>query len=149
MDRILMNYLRVSQHMSRQFRTHFGKLDLTFPQALTLSVLGQEGRLPMGELSRQTGSANSTVSGIVDRLERLGLARRLRSELDHRVILVETTEKYQQLRKQAATGVNEYFEGLLSTLADGEREEIAAALELLDRALCQNETSQEGKSVVN
>ncbi len=149
MDRILMNYLRVSQHMSRQFRTHFGKLDLTFPQALTLSVLGQEGRLPMGELSRQTGSANSTVSGIVDRLERLGLARRLRSELDHRVILVETTEKYQQLRKQAATGVNEYFEGLLSTLADGEREEIAAALELLDRTLCQNETSQEGKSVVN
>lgn len=149
MDRILMNYLRVSQHMSRQFRTHFGKLDLTFPQALTLSVLGQEGRLPMGELARQTGSANSTVSGIVDRLERLGLARRLRSELDHRVILVETTEKYQQLRKQAATGVNEYFEGLLSALTDGEREEIAAALELLDRTLCQNETSQEEKSVVN
>lgn len=149
MDKILKTYLGVTQHFSQQFREHFGKLNLTFPQALTMNVLGNEGPMPISKLAEKTGSANSTISGVVDRLERLGLARRLRSELDHRVILVETTEKYQQLRKQAATGVNEYFEGLLSALTDGEREEIAAALELLDRTLCQNETSQEEKSVVN
>lgn len=31
MDQILMHYLQVSQHMSQQFRNHFGKLNLTFP----------------------------------------------------------------------------------------------------------------------
>lgn len=141
MDRILMNYLRVSQHMSRQFRTHFGKLDLTFPQALTLSVLGQEGQLPMGELSRQTGSANSTVSGIVDRLERLGMARRTRSEMDHRVIYVEVTEEYRKRLDTLQIGVNEYFDTLLDTLKPEEREQIKASLQLLDRVLA--EESQE------
>ena len=37
---IFVSYLRVTQHMSQQFRSHFGRLDLTFPQALVLTVLG-------------------------------------------------------------------------------------------------------------
>ena len=84
MDRILMNYIQVSQHLSQQFRSHFGKLNLTFPQALALSVLGSEGPMPISKLAEKMGSANSTISGIVDRLERLELAKRTRSELDHR-----------------------------------------------------------------
>ena len=75
---IFMSYLRVTQHMSQQFRSHFGRLDLTFPQALVLTVLGEDGPVPISALAERTGSANSTVSGIVDRLEKLGLARRQR-----------------------------------------------------------------------
>lgn len=135
MDRILMNYIQVSQHMSQQFRSHFGKMNLTFPQALALSVLGTEGPMPISRLAEKMGSANSTISGIVDRLERLELAKRTRSELDHRVIYVEATPKYMELHNKAKTGVNEYFTGLLDTLKPEEREKIAQALELLDRTL--------------
>lgn len=135
MDRILMNYIQVSQHLSQHFRSHFGKMNLTFPQALALSVLGTEGPMPISKLAEKMGSANSTISGIVDRLERLELAKRTRSELDHRVIYVEATEKYVELRNRAKTGVNEYFSTLLDTLEPGEREEVARGLELLDKAL--------------
>lgn len=139
MDRILKNYLKVSQHLSQQFRSHFGKMDLTFPQALALSILGTDGPMPISKLAEKMGSANSTISGIVDRLERLGLAKRTRSELDHRVIYVEATEKYAELRNKAKTGVSEYFGGLLDTLKPEEREEVAHALELLDQALTGGE----------
>ena len=135
MDRILMNYIQVSQHLSQQFRNHFGKMNLTFPQALALSVLGTEGPMPISKLAEKMGSANSTISGIVDRLERLELAKRTRSELDHRVIYVEATEKYIELRNRAKTGVNEYFGALLDTLEPEEREAVARGLELLDKAL--------------
>lgn len=135
MDHVLMYYLRVSQHLSQQFRSHFGKLNLTFPQALVLSVLGGEGPMPISQLAERTGSANSTVSGIVDRLEKLGLARRTRSETDHRVIYVESTDHYQKLRTKAETGVNEYFDSLLGELAPEEQETVARGLKLLDRAL--------------
>ena len=144
MDRILMNYLKVNQHLSQQFRSHFAKVNLTFPQALALSVMGAEGPMPISKLADQVGSANSTISGIVDRLERLGLARRTRSELDHRVIYVETTEKYLEIREKAKSGVNEYFSSLLDRLEPGEREEVANALEVLDRALTADRSSQEG-----
>ena len=106
---VLMTYLRVSQHMSRLFRIHFGRLQLTFPQALVLNVLGEEGPMPISTLAERTGSANSTVSGIVDRLEKLELARRVRSGEDRRVIYVAVTSKYQSLRERAEADVGGYF----------------------------------------
>lgn len=136
---ILMSYLRVTQHMSQQFRSHFGRLNLTFPQALVLTVLGEGEAIPISALAERTGSANSTVSGIVDRLEKLGLAERQRSEMDRRVIYVAATEKYRTLRAQAATDVGGYFDSILSDLSKKERAQVAGALKLLDEALTRRE----------
>ncbi len=142
---IFMSYLRVTQHMSQQFRSHFGRLDLTFPQALVLTVLGEDGPVPISALAERTGSANSTVSGIVDRLEKLGLAKRRRSETDRRVIYVSATEKYQEMRSRAATNVNGYFQSMMSGLTQEEREMVATALKKLDEALTrQDEREAEG-----
>ena len=143
---IFMSYLRVTQHMSQQFRSHFGRLDLTFPQALVLTVLGEDGPVPISALAERTGSANSTVSGIVDRLEKLGLARRQRSETDRRgrQIYVCATEKYNALRAKAATDVSGYFSSLLSGMSQEDRAMIAAAFQKLDDALLQAGTEQSG-----
>ncbi len=143
MDRILKDYLQVSQHLSQLFREHFGKLNLTFPQALALSVLGREGPMPISKLAEKTGGANSTVSGIMDRLERVGLARRKRSEQDRRVIYVEVTEEYRRRQEEAQTGVGEYFDNLLSGLTPAEREEVARGLELFERALNKEDGTQD------
>lgn len=132
---ILMMYLRVSQHMSSLFRTHFGKMHLTFPQALVLNVLGDEGPMPISLLAERTGSANSTVSGIVDRLEKLHLARRERSDDDRRVVQVAATEQFYQMRTQAKTDVHGYFRTLLAPLSEQERDALAQALHRLDAAL--------------
>lgn len=138
MDTILKTYLGVTQHFSQQFREHFGKMNLTFPQALTLSALA-DGPMPISKLAEKTGSANSTTSGVVDRLERLGLARRVRSTADHRVITVEATEKYHAMRKQTEMGVSEYFEDLLGHLSPQEKETVTAGLHLLDKVLAPQE----------
>ena len=138
MDSILKGYLRVTQHFSQQFRTHFGKMNLTFPQALTLSALA-DGPTPISQLAERIGSANSTTSGVVDRLERLGLARRVRSSADHRVIMVEATDKYHAMRKQTEMGVSEFFESLLNTLTPQEQETVTEGLRLLDKALAPRE----------
>ena len=136
---ILMTYLRVTQHMSRLFREHFGRLHLTFPQALVLNVLGEEGPMPISLLAERTGSANSTVSGIVDRLEKLGLARRERSEQDRRVILVAATERYETLRRKATADVGGYFDSVMATMSTEEQALVAQALGKLDEALLVTE----------
>ena len=132
---ILMTYLRVTQHMSRLFREHYGRLHLTFPQALVLNVLGEEGPMPISLLAERTGSANSTVSGIVDRLEKLGLARRERSEQDRRVILVAATERYETLRRKATADVGGYFDSVMATMSTEDQALVAQALGKLDEAL--------------
>ncbi len=124
------------------FRHHFGKWDITFPQALALSVLGQEGSMPISKLAEKTGSANSTISGIVDRLEALGLVRRSRSELDHRVIYVDVTDKYQKVYSAANVSVEEYFSALLGTLEPEELAQVSQGLALLDKALTRGDPQE-------
>ena len=134
-DEILKAYLRVTQHMSQQLRSYFGRLNLTFPQALVLTVLGEEGPVPISTLAERTGSANSTVSGIVDRLEKLELAKRQRSEVDRRVIYVAATDKYRALRSQAKTDVVSYFTALMAEMPGEDQLLVATALQKLDEAL--------------
>ena len=136
---ILQAYLRVTQHMSRQFRSYFAQLNLTFPQALILTALGEEGPMPISTLADHTGSANSTISGIVDRLERMKLVKRERSEDDHRVIYVSLTPEYHELQKKMEPNVSTYLCKLLQELSAEEVGQIAAALNRLDEALGQAE----------
>ena len=42
--------------------------------------------MPISALAEAAGSANSTISGVVDRLEKMGLVQRVRSDSDRRVI---------------------------------------------------------------
>ena len=132
---LLRTYLRVTQHLSQHFREYFGQYNLTFPQAMVLTVLGEEGTMPISALAERTGSANSTISGVVDRLEKLDLAKRIRSTQDRRVIFVEATPRYQKLKEQALDSVNDYFSTLVQGISPKEREEILRALTTLDKVL--------------
>lgn len=95
--------------------------------------------MPISLLAERTGSANSTVSGIVDRLEKLGLARRERSEQDRRVILVAATEQYETLRQKATADVGGYFDSVMATMSTEDQALVAQALGKLDEALLVTE----------
>lgn len=136
---ILKEYLCVTHEFSHHFREHFGKSNLTFPQGLVLSFLETEGTVPISALADLTGSANSTISGVVDRLERMGLVRRIRSLTDRRVIYVETTEKYAEIRNRSSASVSEYLAKVLSGLSEEEKGQILNGMQLLRKALSSKE----------
>lgn len=139
---ILHTYLRVARHMSRQFRRYFGQMDLTFPQAVVLTALGEAGPMPISRLAQYIGSANSTVSGIVDRLEKLKLVSRERSENDHRVIYVALTGEYAALQKRLEPGMSKYLAELLNAVSPEELQQISSALNRLDQVLEQAEEKE-------
>lgn len=140
--KLLRSYLNVTQHMSRQFRNYFSQQDLTFPQALVLTVLSEEGPMPISRLADRAGSANSTVSGIVDRLEKMHLVERLRSEEDRRVIYVALTEGFRTIQKKTEPSVSSSMSRLLKQLSTKELTEICDALDKLDAALIRAENDE-------
>ena len=89
---ILHAYLQVSRHVSEKFRIYYGKLNLTYPQSIVLAILETDGPMPISALAEAAGSANSTISGVVDRLEKMDLVQRVRSTPTVRVIYVSTTD---------------------------------------------------------
>lgn len=132
---ILHIYLRIYRSISEEFRGRFGKINLTFPQTLVLSLLSSEGSMPISELARATGSANSTISGVLDRLEQMELIQRVRSEKDRRVVYVSLTPYYETIRGELEASVRENFPGLIDKLSPQEVEQIRTRLDVLEKAL--------------
>lgn len=98
--------------------------------------------MPISQLAQCTESTNSTVSGIVDRLERMGLVKRVRSEQDRRVIYVALTESSRAMERAVEPDVNAQMSRMLTDLTAQELEKIRGALETLERVL-DKEAQQE------
>lgn len=132
---ILHTYLRIYRSISEEYRGRFGNINLTFPQTLVLSLLSSEGSMPISELARATGSANSTISGVLDRLEQMDLIQRVRSEKDRRVVYVTLTPHFDEVREELEGSVEDSFPGLIDKLSPEEVEQVRTGLEVLERTL--------------
>jgi MarR family transcriptional regulator, organic hydroperoxide resistance regulator len=69
------------------------EFELSPPQVMALRVLDPERPLPMHELASACHLDNSTITGIVDRLEEQGLVERRSDERDRRVKMVAATDE--------------------------------------------------------
>lgn len=89
-DDVEMLLARIERLMRTQGRAELADLGVTRDQFHALLVLyGAE--LTMGELSERLGVTCSTVTDLVDRMERAGLAERVRDDEDRRVVRVRVT----------------------------------------------------------
>src|SRR4029079_17886896 len=61
---------------------------LTGPQLTVIKLLEELGDLSLSSLSERIRAQNSTVTGIIDRMEREGLVRRERSTTDRRMVFI-------------------------------------------------------------
>src|SRR5688500_16476342 len=52
-------------------------------------ILEREGALTAGERARRTGLTTGAVTGVIDRLEKAGLARRAADPADRRRVIIE------------------------------------------------------------
>ena len=62
---------------------------LSASEEKALDLLERSGPLTAGELARQSGLAPASVTGLINRLEHKGFARRIQNPSDRRSILVE------------------------------------------------------------
>lgn len=105
---------------------------LTMPQISTLSALFDHGPLSLKDLSRELGLSHSTVSGIVDRLERRGLARRTVDPDDRRVSRIAVTDEVSSYARAgyARSQAGSLLPALVAASTE-QRRSIMAALALL------------------
>ena len=98
----LRRIIKSLQDYSQTVANHFG---ITGPQLWVLKTINQMGSLPLGELSEGMYLHPSTVSGVVDRLEKKGYVVRNRTDKDRRVVKVGLTPKGKILARKAPNPV--------------------------------------------
>lgn len=69
-------------------------------QGRILFVLWEKDNIPISELARQTGLAKTTLTSMLDRMEKQELIERVSSPLDRRTVSIRLTETASSLEKQ-------------------------------------------------
>jgi DNA-binding MarR family transcriptional regulator len=59
-----------------------------------LNIIQNAGGVTAGELAAEAGLTSGAVTGVIDRLERAGFARRISDPVDRRRVKVEVTPKF-------------------------------------------------------
>ena len=125
----------VSLRLLRQVRVVDANSGLSGPRISLLSVLVFAGPLPIGKLATIEQISGPAITKLVDGLAKDGLARRVRSTTDRRVVLVEaTTAGRRRLEEGRARRVGA-MAGALARLDPKERAKVQAAFQVLSRLL--------------
>jgi DNA-binding MarR family transcriptional regulator len=117
---------RLTKELARQ-------VDLTGPQLTVLKMLEGLGDLSLSELSERIRAQNSTVTGIIDRMERESLVVRMRSTEDRRVVKIKLTDKGSKIARAIAVEPMEIFRGALDGLSAGETRDLLKILTKIAR----------------
>jgi DNA-binding MarR family transcriptional regulator len=89
--------------------------------------------MSLSELSDRIRAQNSTVTGIIDRMEREGLVIRVRSTEDRRVVHIRLTDKGAKIANEIAVEPMEIFRSALESLTAGEMRELIKLLTKIAR----------------
>lgn len=94
----LRRIFKAIQDYSQEVSKKFG---ITGPQLWALKTISTEGSLSLGELSKKMYLHPSTITGLVDRLEKKGYVLRDRGQKDRRVVKVQLTAQGKKVVRKA------------------------------------------------
>jgi DNA-binding MarR family transcriptional regulator len=101
-----------------------------------MQALFHSGGLRLKELSRRVGLAHSTVSGIVDRLEKRGLATRRPDPADGRTRAIVVSKQVRDYMRDTLPGIaRDPISAALGKAKPAERTAILEGLRALRRAV--------------
>ncbi len=109
--------------------------EITSPQLICLLTLKDDGPLTTSALAKLVHLGNSTVVGILDRLEKRDLIRRERGREDRRLVLVSITDQGEELVARAPSPLQDQLAKALLRLPAEEQATIANALDRVVRLM--------------
>lgn len=130
---------RVTKELAR-------RADLTGPQLTVVKILEIFGDLSLSELSEKIRAQNSTVTGIIDRMEREGLVTRERSKEDRRVVYIRLTQKGKELSREIPVEPMEIFRSALESLTGQEVRDLLRILTKVARNVRKSVSKVEGEA---
>lgn len=125
----------IKESMHQMMQHQLKDMTLTGPQGMVVGLLSRNESLRMSELAEKMGLSMSTVSEIVDRLEKMEAVRRLKSTEDGRVVLVSLTEDFRKESAGKFKEVESIWLKKIESASEDELQKIIDGLDALDRLL--------------
>ena len=118
----------VAEHAAERFERKLAHEGIRSKHAAVLVVIDAEGPMSQRALGRRLRIDKSPMVGLVDDLERLGLAERRRSTSDRRVQAIHLTDKGRTVLQRVIRFADEENERTFRVLDDDERDVLQGLL---------------------
>ncbi len=136
-------FSNVSKTWFRLAEADLRPLGLSLLEVRALRLLSREGPQPMVRLSEELLVSQPAITGIVDRLQRQGLAERARDRADRRVVHVRITAAGRRTLTRAIAIHRSFVRESLDHLPPREAERLSGILTRLGDALAAYEGQRE------
>ena len=127
--------------MARAHNRALKRHEVSAVQAHILATLWLAGPMTIGELQGALRLGSSTLTGALDRMEKVGLVRRLPVAGDRRAFRLEPVAWPAKRKEALLATLNETEDRCFAALSDGERRELGR---LLDKALTSRREVDDG-----
>jgi len=107
------------------------KYQISAAQLNCILTLYEYGPLPPSKIAQHMMVKSSTVTGVVDRLEKKGIAERMRNSPDRRVIIIQLTEAGKKLAQNAPPPIQQKIIDGLKQTEKAKIEQIVRSLNML------------------
>lgn len=114
---------------------------ITTAQAAVLAVVAQQAEASQRSIANALHLNESAITAMVDRLMKLGLLSRRRSEQDGRVWQLQLTASGRDKTRQASTAFRAINRRIEAVLSDDQRDSLATSLHNLIEAFSANGTA--------
>lgn len=110
------------------------------PSSMAIMVQLMDGkRRALKEISMAIGLANSTVSGIIDRLVEEGLVERVQDSGDRRRVMISATEKAMSINEDMQKKYKVYIENIFKNSSEEDMETVQKGLSKLYEIIEESE----------
>jgi len=104
------------------------RLEVSERELALLRAAAREGPMILREIGGRFGVPVSTMTGLVDRMEKKGLVRRVRGRRDRRAVELEATPAGTMALREHARGMEAIARGMLETLGERDQQALLAIL---------------------
>ena len=119
-------------------------VEISSAQGRIMFALWQQDGVSINELSKKTQLKNSTLTSMLDRLEKMGYIRRQRSKKDRRKILLERTNKDKNLESEYVRLSQEHTKLFYHGFSEDQVDRFEKDLERILNNLMEHESSAGG-----
>ena len=91
-----------SKEIVKRYKPFLDEIDLTYTQYIAMMVLWENDGMSAKELAKKLFLDSGTLTPVLKKLEKKGYISRGRSEEDERTLLLEITDKGNELKEKAA-----------------------------------------------
>ena len=129
-ERVMMAIVRLAERFKKESSLYLKNYDITFPQYNVLRVLdaSKNGQNTMKNVNRIMLISSANMTGITQRLEKVGLINRKNAPEDDRLKYLEITPEGKQVVKNISDRKEEVVKKYLQNYSDEKKCEILVLL---------------------